>query len=342
MPKKILVIEDDPITRQLLTLIFTTAEYTVEAASNGFAGLKALQTARPDLVVLDLMLPGIDGFEVLNQIRHNPGTEDLPVIIVSAKTRQEDRDLGLRLGASAYLSKPYLPRELLQIVNDMLAGRPETTAPAVAPLLALVGPRATDTTNAALHLSVLLAQKAHAVTLIDPRPFSLEHPLMLELGPPAAPLTVPGLTANAAAGQRHPSGVRLWSNLEGQGDLGQLTEDDFAATLHAARNHATLVVLDMQLQPAEYWSALARLDAHVLIVTPASQAFLASIRSILTLLQRLKIPETRLGFLLVGATPADALVNLGPPILGRLPEAALTDDAALAPLTEQLLTWLKP
>ena len=65
MVKRILVIEDDVMARQLLSMVFASAEYEVEAVSNGFAGLKALHASPPDLVLLDLMLPGIDGFEIL-------------------------------------------------------------------------------------------------------------------------------------------------------------------------------------------------------------------------------------------------------------------------------------
>lgn len=340
MVKKILVIEDDLMTRQLLKMIFTSAEYEVEAVNNGFAGLKAIRASPPDLVVLDLMLPGIDGFEILNQIRHQPATAALPVVIVSAKTREEDRELGLRLGASAYIKKPYPPKELLQVVGDLLASA-AANAPAAANMIALVGPRATDTTNVIAHLSVILAQQGHSITLVDPRAFSLEHPLLLGLEPPSTPLIAAELAAATASGQQHPSGACLYSNLEGQGDLGQLTQSDLEDVLISARSHAELVLVDMRLQPQEYWKTLATLNARILIVAPANQAFLPGVRSILTLLQRLEIPENRLGFVLIGETQADAVAGLGLPILGRLPETTLTDTAALMQLTEQVLAWAK-
>ena len=88
---KILIIEDDPHTARLMKVTLSRQAYEVTIAQNGLVGLKIIREEPPNLVLLDLMLPGLDGFEILSQIRANPGTEELPVVIVSAKSLRSSR-----------------------------------------------------------------------------------------------------------------------------------------------------------------------------------------------------------------------------------------------------------
>ncbi len=121
----ILIIEDDASIRAGLRMNLTRAGYTVREASDGHAGLRALAEARPDLVVLDLMLPGVDGLEVLRQVREKDGA--LPVLILSALGNEEHKVNGLDLGANDYLTKPFSVAELLARTRAAL--RPRGPAP---------------------------------------------------------------------------------------------------------------------------------------------------------------------------------------------------------------------
>jgi two-component system sensor histidine kinase/response regulator len=104
-PSKLLVVDDDSVNRVLLKRIFE-AEHTVVGASNGTAALELLEREKFDLVLLDLMMPGMNGYQVLERIRQNPALADLPVIIISAKSDNSDVVRGLEMGAHDFIAKP--------------------------------------------------------------------------------------------------------------------------------------------------------------------------------------------------------------------------------------------
>jgi len=117
-PKKILVIEDERHIAEGISLNLELQGYTVEIAETGTAGLIAWKQWQPDLIVLDIMLPGVDGISVLKSIRLE--NERLPILILSAKSTSEDRILGLTLGVDDYLSKPFNLDEFLLRIERLL------------------------------------------------------------------------------------------------------------------------------------------------------------------------------------------------------------------------------
>ncbi len=117
----VLVIEDDPTLRLGLTKALRSAGYRVEVSNTGSEGLDSALANRPDLVLLDVMLPGKNGFEVCEELRR--ADEDLPVILVTAKGEEEDKVRGLRLGADDYVTKPFGVAELLARVDAALRRR---------------------------------------------------------------------------------------------------------------------------------------------------------------------------------------------------------------------------
>jgi len=117
----ILLIEDDPLSARLADLILTFEGYEVTVASDGVKGLEIAKAACPDLVLLDLMLPGLDGLEVLARLRAHPETADARVVIISSKAQAEDKEEAARIGADAYLTKPYRKAHLLEVVRSLLA-----------------------------------------------------------------------------------------------------------------------------------------------------------------------------------------------------------------------------
>ena len=121
MNKKILVIEDDPSSLRLTQYILKNKGYEVLTAPNGLEGLRKAQSENPDLVILDVMLPGIDGFEICSHLRADPQTARLPILMLSAKARAADKAVGLKAGADDYLSKPVAPSEILSKVENLLA-----------------------------------------------------------------------------------------------------------------------------------------------------------------------------------------------------------------------------
>lgn len=114
---KILVIDDEENVCELITLYFEKAGYKVTCTGSGTDGIEMVKSDKPDLVILDLMLPGIDGLDVCKEIRK---FSNVPIIILSARVDEVDRVLGLEIGADDYVTKPFSPRELLARVKAVL------------------------------------------------------------------------------------------------------------------------------------------------------------------------------------------------------------------------------
>jgi two-component system, OmpR family, alkaline phosphatase synthesis response regulator PhoP len=118
---RVLVVDDEPDVLLLCRLNLEQRGHEVVEAPNGDAALELVRSATPDLVVLDLMLPGIDGYQVLQALRAGDETSRVPVLVLTAKSLQADRERSRQLGAAAFLTKPFLPDELCDMVDAVLA-----------------------------------------------------------------------------------------------------------------------------------------------------------------------------------------------------------------------------
>jgi two-component system phosphate regulon response regulator PhoB len=117
---KILVVDDEPEAVELLQFNITQAGYEVLVAADGAEALKKAHSALPSLILLDLMLPEVDGLEVCKMLRRDPATANIPIVMVTAKATEIDKILGLELGADDYITKPFSPRELVLRVKKLL------------------------------------------------------------------------------------------------------------------------------------------------------------------------------------------------------------------------------
>ncbi len=121
MAKKILIIEDDKFLRELIAQKLIKEGYDIAEAVDGEKGIKAVGEEKPDLVLLDLILPGIDGFEVLTKIKEDPKIAQVPVIILSNLGQKDDIERGLKMGAVDYLIKAHFtPGEIIEKVKAVL------------------------------------------------------------------------------------------------------------------------------------------------------------------------------------------------------------------------------
>src|SRR5665648_622828 len=116
----ILVVDDEEPIQELLRFNLEKEGYLVSVAKDGQEALKQVETNQPDLLVLDLMLPGMDGLEVCRKLRSNPKFQQIPIIMLTAKGEEIDKVLGLELGADDYMTKPFSPRELLARIKARL------------------------------------------------------------------------------------------------------------------------------------------------------------------------------------------------------------------------------
>src|SRR5512138_1460542 len=124
MSEKILIIDDDLDTLRLVGLMLQRQGYQISAATNGQQGLEKAFEEDPDLILLDIMMPDMDGYEVTRRLRQNPATAKTPILMFTAKTQLDDKVVGFEVGADDYLTKPTHPSELQARVKNLL-GRAE-------------------------------------------------------------------------------------------------------------------------------------------------------------------------------------------------------------------------
>ncbi|WP_242427160.1 MULTISPECIES: response regulator transcription factor [unclassified Streptomyces] len=172
-PARVLVVDDDPTVSEVVAGYLGRAGFVVRLAADGPAALRAAEDARPDLVVLDLMLPGMDGLEVCRRLRaREDGGRPVPVIMLTARGDEDDRILGLEVGADDYVTKPFSPRELVLRVRSVLR-RASAPAPAGGPHLTAAGlsldPRARRVTKNGTELALTLRE-------FDLLAYFLRHP----------------------------------------------------------------------------------------------------------------------------------------------------------------------
>ena len=122
-PAKILAVDDEPELTELMHFHLVRAGHQVTTAANGWEAIAAVRHERPDIILLDLMLPDLDGFGVCEIMRRDPLTAMIPIIIISAWASPDSRNLGLELGALDYLTKPFSPQELVARVNQLAQAR---------------------------------------------------------------------------------------------------------------------------------------------------------------------------------------------------------------------------
>src|SRR6267378_1873756 len=153
MPTRILIVEDDPDIAELVARYLEKAGFVTERAASGREALKAIAAKAPGLLVLDLMLPHVDGLEVCRIVRGNEATAAIPIIMLTARTDESERIVGLELGADDYLAKPFSPNELVARVRALLRRAQRGVEPAMAAKRLAYGPIALDTERHIVSLS---------------------------------------------------------------------------------------------------------------------------------------------------------------------------------------------
>ncbi|MFO8037421.1 MAG: response regulator [Anaerolineales bacterium] len=178
MPQKILIIDDDIDTLKLVGIMLERKGFEILASTKGEKGLEMAKSELPDLVLLDIMIPDLDGYEIARELRSNPETEAIPIIMFTAKSQVDDKVEGLEAGADAYITKPARPRELFAQVSSILkrvpqrAKQTQTASDGDGILIGVIGAKgglglSTLATNLAIELN---EQTEKNVVLSDFRP----------------------------------------------------------------------------------------------------------------------------------------------------------------------------
>ncbi len=121
MSRKILIVDDEVYILHILDFSLGAEGYEVITAADGEEALEKARTEKPDLVVLDVMMPKVDGFEACRRLKNDPETREMPVILLTAKGREVDRKMGIEVGADDYMVKPFSPSKLIQKIESFLS-----------------------------------------------------------------------------------------------------------------------------------------------------------------------------------------------------------------------------
>jgi pilus assembly protein CpaE len=174
MPAKILVADDDTMLQRLISSTLKLEHHEIVQAANGQEALDLVRTERPDLVILDVMMPEINGFDVCAALRKDPATTTLPIIILSSLGQVQEKITGLKAGADEYLTKPIDPRELLTRVDMLLerhsALRHNATAKAGRVISVIGAKGGVGVTTLAINLAAEIAKEHNEVILLEFRP----------------------------------------------------------------------------------------------------------------------------------------------------------------------------
>jgi len=120
MAKKILVVDDDPHVIKLLTFVLKNEGYDVFSATNGEEAIAMIRESKPALMLLDVMMPKKNGYEVCHEVKSDPGLSDICIVMLTAKGQEADKDKGLSLGADDFITKPFSPTSIVERVKDIL------------------------------------------------------------------------------------------------------------------------------------------------------------------------------------------------------------------------------
>jgi DNA-binding response OmpR family regulator len=346
MAERILIVDDDLSTLRLLGMALERAGYLISAAQDAPKALGQIETARPDLIILDVMLPGVSGVEFCGQLRQRPDTASLPILMLSAKGEVPDKIAGLQAGADEYIVKPVDTAELVARVASLLERnrRLRAAAPAgAARLTTLLGAKGgSGTTTLMINLGVALCLQKSSVAAVELRAHPGTAGLLIGvhaartladlLQLPARSITTQEIDRRLAA---HTSGLKVLCAPDDHVEGRQVDPDQAAAILDNLGQQVAHRLADV---PPGIGSAgrvaLERSDRVLLLVEPVRDSIEAGVATA-DYVRSLAGAGATLGVVVVNRapiaspiTPAEIEDRIGWEIRGQIPPAA--DQCALA------------
>ena len=352
MPAKILLADDDPMLQKLIANTLKLEHHEVIVAVNGQEALDLIRSEKPDLVILDIMMPVINGFDLCTELRRHPETETLPVIMLSGLGQVQEKIMGLRSGADEYLTKPIDPRELLTRVEMLLERHRILRQSAVGKtgrVLSVLGAKGgVGVTTLAVNLAARLAQENKNVILLEFRPDFGTVAVHFNLKPAASLAALRTLEPTAITEQmvnrllvKTETGVRVLCGPQSAGEFGPFASGlggallgrlvtmcdyaivdlppllDEAAELILKSSEQVFLVIEPELTSVV--AAAHRLEQLAALSNTLTTRIIAVNRQGVMLLSLREI-ENRLGVILVDVLPsaADAMsvaVQFGVPLV---------------------------
>ncbi|MBN1890767.1 MAG: response regulator [Thermoflexales bacterium] len=321
--KKILIVDDDMESLKLIGLMLERRGYQILAAQDGGQALDKIRANMPDLIILDVMMPGVDGIEVCRRLRANPDTAHIPIVMFTAKTTINDKVAGFQAGADDYLTKPIHPAELASRVEAILlrashAAPSETPPASQAQIISFLGCKGgLGTSTLALNVAVALSQakageQAPRVILGELMTgagvIGLHIGVSRELGISALlSKRVDEITTHAIEAQliTHSSGLKLLLAPQTPRSRG-LPPDHVRTIVRRLAAQADIVVLDLGTGLDEGVRAALLLSHSTVVVIESQRAALALAEKLLQRLEAVGLPHSNVGLALVNRVPSAA------------------------------------
>jgi CheY-like chemotaxis protein len=312
MAEKILVVDDDLDTLKLVGMMLQRQGYNIVAAINGAQALSKVPAEKPDLILLDVMMPDIDGFEVCRRIRKDPAFASIPILMFTAKTQVDDKVQGFESGADDYLPKPTHPAELLAHVKALLGRSRVTSAATTVPvkrarMICMIGAKGgLGTTTLAVNIAATMAGRKQDVILLELRPGLGIAGALLGINKPSG-LTallqrkpeelIPAVVEKEIVG--HPSGLRAV--------LASSEPHDYAMIVQTPRIEAIVtclasmtqnLIIDLGCGLTEATAKLLMAADHVIILVEPMRHTVAMAKAWMDDLETLGLAKSRIEFIL--------------------------------------------
>lgn len=273
---RIYIIDDDEQLLRMVGLMLERGGHSTKLMNDPVKGLQTVKEDKPDLLVLDVMMPGLSGHDIARDIRSNKGLENLPILILTARSQEVDRETALKSGANDYLSKPVTSQELIEKVDDLLTSRQENTTPDKGIVIALFGLRGgVGQTTLAVNLASALRRTAQQeVCLLDFSPSGGQAAIHLRLQmrhswadlPELTALDWPILKENLTL---HPSGLRLLAAPQVPQMSIEPSPEIAAHIISLLQERSTFLVIDVpRMFSPTFKAILERTDIALHVLTP--------------------------------------------------------------------------
>jgi pilus assembly protein CpaE len=339
--KTVLIVDDEAEARRMVSVMLEREDLKIETAIDASEALKKALAAPPDLVILDVMMPDVDGYQLCRAFRENPKLSRMPILILTARAQAMDREESLKAGADAYLAKPFPRAELVRLVHELLAGPSGGGEGRLISLLSLRG--GVGVSSLAVNVAVVLALKHHEkVLLADLDLSSGQGALMLDLKPKdfwshvadsQAALDWAHVEGSLEA---HSSGVYLLPAPALPFRLDRLPATTLPSLAKLARKHFGVVIADLPSTVGEQTLEVLQASDLIVLVMAPEVASLQATAGALHMLHKAGIATEKVWVALNHNAPADGLPQstiekvLGRAIMTSLPYEVQAISEAMA------------
>lgn len=322
MVGKLLIIEDDPTAMRLIEYTLKQRGYQVMATRNGLEGIITAQKEEPDLIILDIMLPGIDGFEVCKRLRSGSQTARIPILIISAKIQKEDINTGFRAGADDYLCKPASPSEIIARVESLLGKKSSGQSKTIVFINSNEIP---GMTMILVNIAAALLEQGKQVTLVDIARHQKgrrgQEKASLKRSPRVILETDSAPDAAAEPGYEVlPSGIRIL-HIDAVAEPEDETSANNVNLIQKVCKNNDYVLIDLPLNPTAFTTSMLKNSSLTIIMSDYRLTNIPEIQNIVTLFRFLGMKLEEIAAVLVdpeGEFPGLSLGNVKPYIEANL------------------------